>query len=84
MRYDEEMEMILYDHLIPENGEADKKYTFIPDGDYEGFKWKNGKWVHIDKVFTFALQDGQAPRPTPLKEDKLKAPTPTKNRKKEN
>lgn len=84
LQYDEELDMILYDHLIPENGEADKKYTYIPDGDYEGFKWKNGKWVHIDKVFTFALQDGQAPVPVPFKEDNLTVPAPKTKRKKGN
>jgi hypothetical protein len=71
LQFDEEMDMIIYDHLIPENGEKGKLYTYIPDGDYEGFKWKNGKWVHIDKVFNFALQDGQAPAPAPLTEDKF-------------
>ena len=78
LQYDEEMQMILIDHLIPENGEAEKKYTYIPDGDYEGFKWKNGQWVHIDKVFTFALQDGQAPVPVPFKEEKIKMPSSEK------
>jgi hypothetical protein len=76
MQYDEEMQMIVYDHLIPENGEKAKKYTYIPDGDYEGFKWKNGKWVHVDKVFNFALKDGEAPTPVPLTEDKFGTKTP--------
>jgi hypothetical protein len=71
LQFDDEMDLIIYDHLIPENGETGKRYTYIPDGDYEGFKWKDGKWVHIDKVFTFALEDGQAPAPMPLNEDKL-------------
>jgi len=71
LQYDDEMDLILYDHLIPENGETGKRFTYIPDGDYEGFKWKNGQWVHIDKVFTFALKDGEAPTPMPLNEDKL-------------
>lgn len=71
IRYDDEMKMIIYDHLISENNQPDKKYTFVPDGDYEGFKWENGKWVHIDKVFTFKLQDGQAPVEKPVKESKL-------------
>lgn len=85
LQYDEEMDMILFDHLIPENGEADKKYTYIPDGDYEGFKWKNGKWVHIDKVFTFALKDGEAPIPVPLEDEKTgTSPTPKNKRKKGN
>jgi hypothetical protein len=47
--------MILVDHLVSETEEDDKPYTFIPDGDYEGFKWQNGKWVHIDKVFNFKV-----------------------------
>jgi hypothetical protein len=71
LQYDEEMDLIIYDHLIPENNEADKKFTYIPDGDYEGFKWKDGRWVHIDKVFHFALKDGEAPVMVPLTEDKL-------------
>lgn len=47
--------MILVDHLISETDEDDKPYTRIPDGDYEGFKWTNGKWLHIDKVFNFKI-----------------------------
>lgn len=62
--------VILVDHLISETDEPDKPYTFIPDGDYEGFKWEKGRWVHIDKVFDFKLQDGQAPIPDPLRDDK--------------
>lgn len=72
MTYDDEMQMILYDHLISETNEPMKKYTYIPDGDYEGFKWENGKWKHIEKVFQFKLQDGQAPVEKPSTENKLK------------
>jgi len=71
MQFDEDLNMIIYDHLIPENGEKGKLYTYIPDGDYEGFKWKNGKWVHVDKVFNLSLKDGEAPAPAPLTEDKF-------------
>ncbi|MBS1751303.1 MAG: hypothetical protein JST63_15495 [Bacteroidetes bacterium] len=71
IRYDDEMKMIIYDHLISENNQPEKKYTYIPDGDYEGFKWENGKWLHVDKVFTYKLQDGQAPVEKPLKEGKF-------------
>lgn len=71
MQYDAEMDLIIYDHLISESNEPKKKYTYIPDGDYEGFKWNNGQWVHIDKVFTFKLKDGEAPVINPQTEDKL-------------
>jgi hypothetical protein len=57
----EDEKKILVDHLISETDEPDHKWTFVPDGDYEGFVWENGRWLHIEKVFTFKLQDGQAP-----------------------
>ena len=69
--YDDELDMIIYDHLISESNEPAKKYTYIPDGDYEGFKWVNGKWLHIEKVFNQKLEDGQAPIVKPVTEKKL-------------
>ena len=63
VQYDEEMDMIIFDHLVSETSEPGKKYTLIPDGDYEGFKWQYGQWQHSDKVFNFKLEDGQAPVP---------------------
>jgi hypothetical protein len=63
--YDSALGMIIFDHLISESNQQGRRYTLIPDGDYEGFKWVNGKWVHVDKVFDFKLQDGQAPAPKP-------------------
>ncbi len=63
VQYDEEMNMIIFDHLISETNEPGKVYTLIPDGDYEGFQWTNGQWLHIDKVFDFKLKDGEAPIP---------------------
>ncbi|MEJ7912377.1 MAG: hypothetical protein WKF70_04435 [Chitinophagaceae bacterium] len=68
VNYVEDENLILVDHLISESEEDDKPYTFIPDGDSEGFKWEKGKWVHIDKVFNFKLQDGQAPVPDPIRD----------------
>lgn len=69
--YDDELDMIIYDHLISESNEPAKKFTYIPDGDYEGFKWVNGKWQHIEKVFNQKLEDGQAPVLKPVTEKKL-------------
>jgi len=69
VNYDPDLNMILVDHLISESDEPDKPYTFVPDGDNEGFKWENGKWVHIDKVFDFKLKDGEAPIPDPIRDN---------------
>lgn len=66
LTYDSDLNMIVFDHLISESNEPQKKYTLVPDGDYEGFKWENGKWQHVDKLFNQALKDGEAPRPDPL------------------
>lgn len=66
VNYIPDLDMILVDHLISETDQPDLRWTYVPDGDQEGFKWENGKWVHIDKVFTFKLQDGQAPVGDPL------------------
>lgn len=72
--YIEEEQMILVDHLVSDNNNSDPDlpWTFVPDGDQEGFKWKDGKWVHINKVFTFKLQDGQAPVEEPIMDEKGK------------
>jgi len=64
--YDASLDMIIFDHLVSESNQLWRKETLIPDGDYEGFKWTNGKWVHVDKVYTQQLQDGQAPTPKPF------------------
>lgn len=74
VNYDPEMDMILVDHLISETDEPEKPWTMVPDGDYEGFKWENGKWVHIDKVFTFKLKDGEAPVENPILDNENKIP----------
>lgn len=68
MNYDEELQMILVDHLISETNEPEYPWTFVPDGDYEGFTWTNGKWLHVDKVFDFKLEDGDAPIPDAIKD----------------
>ncbi len=66
LNYYPDMDEIVYDHLISESNEPSRKYTYVPDMDYEAFKWKNGKWVHIDKIFHDALPNGKPPVPAPL------------------
>jgi hypothetical protein len=54
--------MIVFDHLISESDEPDRKETYVPDGDYEGFVWENGQWLHVPKIFNTVLQEGQFPQ----------------------
>ncbi len=83
LNYDENLDMIVFEHLESESNEPKKKWTLIPDGDYEGFKWTNGKWVHVEKVFNQVTPEGNEPVPNPIKdaqgntdENKLKDNTP--------
>ncbi|HEY0039320.1 MAG TPA: hypothetical protein VGB71_01590 [Flavisolibacter sp.] len=69
LNFDEDMQMIIVDHLISETNEPEYAWTFVPDGDYEGFKWVNGKWQHVDKVYDFKLEDGAFPMPDALKDN---------------
>jgi hypothetical protein len=86
--YDSSLDMIVFDHLISESNEPVRKDSYVPDGDYEGFKWQNGQWLHVVKVFTTALKDGQYPQDLKIlndaggvDENKLKEQS-EKNRKK--
>ena len=70
VNYDADLGLILVDHLVSETDEPELAYTFVPDGDYEGFKWEDGKWQYINKVFDQKLEDGEAPIPDPIRDTK--------------
>jgi hypothetical protein len=70
LAFDEDMQIIIMEHLISETNEPLKKYTYIGDGDYEGFKWENGKWKYILKVFNQVTPEDQAPVPDPMRDEK--------------
>jgi hypothetical protein len=67
--YDPELDMILFDDLVSENNEPTHKETYIPDGDFQAFKWENGQWVHVDKVFNYKLKDGEFPKEKTIYDD---------------
>jgi hypothetical protein len=72
--YDPELGMVVYDHLIPEGDQPKKKDTYVPDGDFEAFQWKEGKWVHVQRsLFNFKLKDGQFPQEAKLLDEQGKA-----------
>jgi hypothetical protein len=68
LNYDPDMKMIMYDHLIPPNDKATGIYSmYVPDGSYEAFEMKKGKWIHVDNVWTSTQQ---TPFPKPIDFDK--------------
>jgi hypothetical protein len=68
LTYDPDLDMIVYEHMISETGEPNKKYTYVGDGDYEGLKWVDGKWVHIQKIFSQVTPEGKEPVPLPIRD----------------
>lgn len=68
--YDPEKDMIVFDHLISESNEPERKSTYIPDGDFEAFKWQNGQWVHVERLeFELKLKDGEFPKESTILDD---------------
>jgi hypothetical protein len=67
LRYDAELEMIVFDHLIlgpPMSKNAPP--TNIPDGSFNGLKITKGKWNFVDMVFEYnpdnVLENAQNPQ----------------------
>ncbi|HTR30120.1 MAG TPA: hypothetical protein VMH27_12670 [Puia sp.] len=72
--YDPSLDLVVFDELISENNQPEKKDTYVPDGEFEAFQWKNGKWVHIQKgVFTAKMKDGDFPREAQILDNEGKA-----------
>lgn len=69
LNWDEDLNLIIKEHLISETNEPGKKFTMIGDGDYEGFRWNQDCWDYVYKVFDQKTPDGQAPVPTPIRDD---------------
>ncbi|MFN8276043.1 MAG: hypothetical protein U0T84_01035 [Chitinophagales bacterium] len=68
LNYDDNLNLIVVDHLAPPNPRAKGAYfTYVQDGTYEGFKWVTDHWEWIEKVFTFSIdEDDNPPIPVPL------------------
>jgi hypothetical protein len=71
--YDPSLDLVVFDELISENNQPEKMDTYVPDGEFEAFQWKNGKWVHLAKgVFTAKMKDGDFPREAEILNDQGK------------
>jgi len=75
LTYDPDLGMIIMEHLVSETNEPAKKWTYIGDGDYEGFKWEKGQWKYISKVFSEVTPEGKEPVPQPLENNKFGEPS---------
>ena len=56
--------MIIFDHLVSLAAPFDERSMMVPDGSYEGFKYRFGRWIYVPKVFNWKSQ-GAKDIPTP-------------------
>jgi len=65
LNYNPALEMIVFDNVIPQSGmmpgQGVSKY---PDGSYQAYRFKDGNWNHIDKLYNQVMDE--APRPNPV------------------
>ncbi len=54
LTFDEDLGAVVFDELSSESDTPNKKWTLVPDGEYNGFLWKNGKWVMTTNLFAGA------------------------------
>ncbi|GAB4497177.1 MAG: hypothetical protein OHK0019_30290 [Saprospiraceae bacterium] len=64
VNWDEQYQMVLFDHLIPWPSPFGRGISFVPDGSYDGLRLEKGRWKFIDKVFNDSQEE--APRPEPV------------------
>ena len=62
MNWDEEKQVVVFDKLVSQMNDPHRKYTFVPSGEYDGFKWDNDNWKYLRGLMQARiLQDGEQP-----------------------
>lgn len=66
---------VVYDHVAPNGDSLEGFYgNFVPDGTYEGFEWKKGKWKHVEQIDYEKRKDGDVPNVSKKKSLQLYTP----------
>lgn len=68
LNWDKDMNAVYFDRLESENNDQNRKYTYVPSGQYDGFRWVDGYWNYVQDLIPLELRkDGEAPQPVPAK-----------------
>lgn len=62
--YDPNLELIVFDHLIPMEGRFGEGQVNVPDGSYQAYRIEDGQLTFVDKVFDQVSE--QPPREEPV------------------
>lgn len=66
MNWEEDFNAIFFDRLVSQVNDPNRKYTYVPSGRYDGFKWKGSKWSFVENLIPIDnREDGEAPVPSP-------------------
>jgi hypothetical protein len=69
LSYDLELDAIVFDELQSEKNTPNKKWTLIPDGEYEAFVWKGDKWVYTANAFGNQPAPNKVSIPKPIRDN---------------
>ncbi len=62
LNWNEEKQAVVFDDLVSQVNDPNRKYTYVPSGQYNAFIWGNDMWnVRVNIMPIQELQDGQAP-----------------------
>ncbi|MBK7873868.1 MAG: hypothetical protein IPJ74_26050 [Saprospiraceae bacterium] len=70
LNYDEALELLIFDHLIPMEGTHGQGPVMVPDGSYEGYEYEKGLWKYQTMVLHQVMEE--APRPYPILDEREK------------
>lgn len=68
LNYNIDDKIVVFDH-VESNHEfgQDIPISLVPDGSYDAFEWKNGKWKYISNVYELTVNRANPPLPAPSK-----------------
>jgi len=64
LNFDESLNKIIYDHVEKMSGGFKSRgFSYVPDGTYETFEFKKGKWFHHDFLPIKPMEETPLPKP---------------------
>lgn len=68
LNWDKDQNLVYVDRLESDINDPNRKYTYVPTGQYDGFRWLDGYWNYVQDLIPIeSLKDGEAPTPQPYK-----------------
>lgn len=67
VNFDEHLDLLIHDHLIETSSSISSQGPVkLPDGSYEGYQLKDGRWTYVAKIFDHVYENEEATRQQPI------------------